>query len=238
MANGFLNVVDSELLNWAGNFSRVIGDDAGAVGLTPQDAAGFAQRFEAFDTAMRANLPGVRSPVTAAEKEVARAALVGNAKLLVSRINGHPGVSDAQRVALGLVVRARPTKAAVPSEAPCLEVVGVRGHQVTIALSSLTGRGKSADAFAATLFYYVGETAPADAYDWRFCGNFGRTTIDVNFPESLAPGTKVWLAAQWMNTRLEPGPCAAGIYTHLQGGTVTPTGNIMTRTGRAMARAA
>ena len=72
--------------------------------------------------------------------------------------------------------------------------------------------------WGATVFSHVGETAPTTENDWTYEGNTSKTTLTVQFPQALPPGTKVWFTAVWYNRKAETGPPAAAVTCNLPGG--------------------
>ena len=70
----------------------------------------------------------------------------------------------------------------------------------------------------ATVLSYVGAEPPDALGSWKFEGNTGRTTGEVVFPDTVAPGAKVWLTAFWFNARKQSGPACAPVGTNVQFG--------------------
>ncbi|MGC4031182.1 MAG: hypothetical protein QM754_05475 [Tepidisphaeraceae bacterium] len=219
MANGFLEVADAELLNWARCFSEKINAGPAVYGLTDEQAMMFAERYAAYATAFKKNQPGVRSAVTVAGKEAARAALLTEARSLSRIIGGQKDVTDEQRISLGLPVRGVRSRARTPEETPVMHVRAVSGHRVTVVVDP-----KPAYAIGIVMFSYIGQAYPAGLREWQFESTYSRSRFDIDFPESLPPGTQLWLRAQWLNTRLQTGAASLPIMTYLQGGSVASIG--------------
>ena len=132
------------------------------------------------------------------EKNDARTALKNSARLLATIIQGQATVTDAQKIELGLTVRSAPSRIPRPADAPALDIVSVERRTVHLRLHDATDasrRGKPAGVAGATLFSFIGPTPPSNPNDWKFEGNTTRTTFDVTFPDSVAPGTQVWVCA-------------------------------------------
>jgi hypothetical protein len=221
MANSFLPDTDAGLLAWSLNFSTLITTQPTNYGLTATDASASAALHASYADALAACDPGVRNKTQVAAKNTARTALKNSARLLAKRVEGTATVTDAQKIELGLNVRAMPTPIPPPAFAPALDIVSVSGRTVRIRLHDLTDaarRGKPAGVAGATVFSYVGATAPAELSDWKFEGNTTRTTVDVLFPETVAPGAVVWLTAFWRNERDQAGPSCPPVSTNIQFG--------------------
>ena len=62
------------------------------------------------------------------------------------------------------------------------------------------------DVACASIISYVGETPNDDAKAWRFETSTTKIVVDLEFPNNLATGTNVWIAAFWFNSKSEAGP--------------------------------
>jgi hypothetical protein len=216
---GFLPNTDKGLLLWARGFSALISADAPTYGLTPSDAANFAELLSVYASGLAACDPGVRSKKAVSEKNNGRQNLKILARFLAHRIEGMPSVSDAQKIELGLHVRASRSRVPRPAEAPHLDLVSVAGRAVTIRLhgqSASARRGKGAGIAGAVLFSFIGDAPLADPGQWKWEGTTTLTTATIQFPESTAPGTMVWVTAHWRNPRDEVGPGARPISATIQ----------------------
>jgi hypothetical protein len=221
-STSFLPNKDAALLAWSLNFSAKITATPTAYGLTAPQATAYATLHTNYATALAACDPGERSKSLVAAKNAARAALKSSARLLALLVQGTASVTDAQKLELGLTVRAMPSPIPPPAYAPALDVVSVSGRTVRIRLHDSTDaarRGKPAGVNGATVLSFVG-TTPPDGVDggWKFEGNTGRTIVDVVFPETVAAGAKVWLAAFWFNGSKQSGPICAPVGTNVQFG--------------------
>jgi hypothetical protein len=221
---GFLPNTDAGLLAWSLNFSTLISAGAVSYGLTTAQATAYATLYTAYGTALAACDKAIRTKSAVSTKNVAKANLKTDARLLANLVNGTSTVTNAQKLSLGLNVRSTPSPVPVPSAAPGLDVLSVSVWTVKIKLhdsSSSAKRGKPPGVTGASVFSFVGAAAPSDIGSWQFEGNTGRTTIDVAFPNSTAAGAKVWLTAFWFNGRKQSGPACAPVSTNLQGGSVS-----------------
>ncbi|HEY7116316.1 MAG TPA: hypothetical protein VH475_07010 [Tepidisphaeraceae bacterium] len=235
MPKGFLPNADAALLAWSANFSARLSESGASYGISPEEAADYAAKHAAYADAFEAAAnPGTRSRSDTVRKNEARAALRGAAGNLASIIKGQPTVTDAGRILLGLVPRPAGRAALIgrPAAAPFLAVLAVSGRSVRLRLSDADSArtGKPAGVLGAMLFSYTAPAAagppaptveglpPADLQAWRFEGHTTRTTIELAFPSDLAPGSQVWLTARWLSPRLQSGPIATPVSTHLGGG--------------------
>jgi hypothetical protein len=230
-SNGFLPSTDAGLLAWSENFSALINAAGAPYGVPVPLAVAYATKHTSYATKLQLAVePTTRTKLTVADKNDAKHFLKVAARQIASIIDGQATVTTAQRLALGLTVRdVVPTPIPAPSAAPLIEVKGVFGRTARVRLIDAahpTRRGRPAGTIGAAVFSYVGAgpggaTPPADLGLWKFEGNTGRTTVDVLFPNAVAPGATVWLAAFWFNARMQAGPTAAPVSTNLPGGSVT-----------------
>src|SRR3954468_21761755 len=105
----FLPDTDPGLLAWALNFSTVGSSTPLLFGLTAAQMTAFTGLYTAFAASMAAVEPGVRNKVATANKNQARANLKSSARLLAKLVEGTATVTSAQKLSLGLNVRAQPT---------------------------------------------------------------------------------------------------------------------------------
>ena len=120
---------------------------------------------------------------------------------------------------------AQPSPIPAPNFAPRLTVVSVDGRLVKVRLSDPANptRGRIPGGVnGAIVMSHVGPTAPSDPSAYRMEGPTSRTSVDILFPESVAPGTQVWLTAVWFNERKQMGPACSPVGTHINYGGSMP----------------
>jgi hypothetical protein len=113
-------------------------------------------------------------------------------------------------------VRKKATAKPVPEEPPRFRVDSVRGHTVSISLFDkiTTRRGRPPAVHGAIVLSYVGDEPPSEPGMWRFSGLTTKTELEIELPPGVAPGTKVWLTACWLNPMLQAGPRCQPVSTH------------------------
>jgi hypothetical protein len=102
-----------------------------------------------------------------------------------------------------------------------IDIVSVRGNTVNLRLHEAgdsSRRGKPAGVNGAAIYSFVGAVPPTDEREWTFEGLTSKVKIDITFPGSVTPGSKVWFTAFWFNQRKQNGPAADCVTTNLQGG--------------------
>jgi hypothetical protein len=168
----------------------------------------------------RVNSHSTNSTSAVFAKNTLRVELEAQTRLLARIIRANPNVDATMRKNLGLSVGdgERRAVAPVPASPPDVFVRGVMGRTVTVQLSDRDApdnKGKPRSCAGAAVFAYVGDEPPTHASQWVFRANTTRAVTRITFEENLPPGTKVWIAACWFNTRAVNGPFSAPTYTHL-----------------------
>jgi hypothetical protein len=209
---------DAELLAFAKNFSAKINISPEQWGLTPQLAADFQVLLDRFATSYAAvAVPELRSKVLTAQKDADKAALLANARGLYRIVQGTPGVTDAQRIEIGVNVRKAAAPIPVPDEAPGMSVLSVFGRTIRLSIHDqlVTRKGRPPGTAGAMVFSHVGDEPPPTIDGWRSEENATRTVTVVNFPADVQPGAKVWFCACYYNPRGQRGPISTPILSHV-----------------------
>lgn len=223
MPKDYIPSNDADLLAWGANFSSLISADPVSFGLSAAIATNLAGKQTAWANALEAATnPTTRGGSTVLAKDTQRADFVAYCRLLARAIQGTLTVTNQQRYDLGLTVRdTEPAPIPPPSASPGLDIIETVGNTVRIRLhdsTSTTRRGKPAGVAGAAIFAFAGPVAPTDEAGWVFQGNTTRTTFNVTFPPSTAPGSKVWLCAFWFNAKAQSGPSCMAVGVNLPGG--------------------
>jgi hypothetical protein len=203
---------DSELVPYVGNFSAKLTAQPvlygqTAIVATAVDAAAdaYVAAYNALATA-RAN--GTRSAVQTATKDDTRVDLLKLIRPIYNYVQSST-INDADKIALGVSPRGQYTPQNPPAFAPQLVIAKVDGCVVTARVRDSQEpdrKGLPPGVDGVSVFSYTGPVAPLDPAAYVFQGNTGKSTITVEFPGTLTPGTKVWLIAFFFNRRKESSP--------------------------------
>jgi hypothetical protein len=216
----FLPTRDADFALWATNMSqRLAAGGLNPYGLLPAQVTGFQALYGTWNSAWLAASQNVtRTPGAIQVKDDAREALTSGPngiRQLVAIIQADPDTTNEDRVELQITVRdPEPSPVPIPTQSPLVSVTNVNGRVATVRLGNQaepTRRGKPTGVSGATLFYYVGETAPTEPDQWTYLIQTTRTILDVVFPDSIQPWTKVWLSALWYNTKAQTSPASAAV---------------------------
>jgi hypothetical protein len=216
---------DSLLATFAPNFSGIITLSPTTYNVTAGQATSLATATDNFLDAYNAQqADGARSKSLTTAKNSAKLALLALLRPMYGAIQASSTVSNTLKVNLGIVVRRMPAPVPAPSAAPVVVVVSVTGRTVRLRLRDAANPhrvGRPANVAAATILSYVGTTPPASIGDWRFEANVSKTLLDVTFPETVAPGARVWFTVFWSNRKDQAGPACDPVGTYLQFGSVS-----------------
>ena len=143
---------------------------------------------------------------------------------MYAAIQASATVSDVQKVALDITIRRLPTPQPAPGTKPVVSIVSVMGRTVQLRLRDAASPhriGRPPGVSGATILSFVGAAAPASLGQWKFEGNITKTVVNVVFPDTIAPGSLVWITAFWSNRKDQSGPPSDPISAYLQYGTVS-----------------
>lgn len=136
---------DADLVTWTENYRAVVTATPAAYGLNPPDVTAIQNSADDFLAKYTlANNPATRTPVTVSEKNAARFAWKQLARTYSAQIRLNPGVSDSDKVSLGLnLPNFSPAPIPAPVSWPILTLIqgGPLVHQFSWK-DSLTPTGK------------------------------------------------------------------------------------------------
>ena len=217
---------DAELLAWSANWSDLINDSPETFGLSIEQASDYRDLHDAFAAAYAVTQGPERGPVATQTKNTAREALIrepGGIRQLVRIVQTYPGTTDAMRVQLNITVpQSEPTPVPPPDHAPEIDLHPPVMRRVPIVLHNeevIGRRGRPDGVRGALVFSYIGPTPPSpqETDQWTFEKNTTRTSLEIEFPPTVANGATVWITARWYNPTGESGPASAARYAILPG---------------------
>lgn len=209
------------------DFSGEITKDPEEYGLTQSEAEDYRLLQTAFATAYDVSLsPVTRTPFGVATVRDLRTELTALTRRLVDRCQSASNMTDAKRRALGITIRKTPSRHPVPKTFPVIEFRSQRLNTVEFALRDSAqhdGRPRKPEGIrGATLYTHLGEQPPKTLSDWTVWGTSTKSVNEISMPDDTPFGATLWIAAAWLNTRLEHGPQGDPASVRLGGG-VTQT---------------
>ncbi len=223
----YLPSTDAGLLAWAQNFYGFIEAAPTTYGLTIEDAAAYNTALTAYaDAYNTANNAGTRTTPAVQAKKTAKQDLIDATRPLVNTVQVYVGTTDQMRADLQITIRDTTyTPVPVPDSTPALSVVAVSGRTIKVNLrareadgSPSEGRARPAGVKGAAVYFATGDDYPQDITGWTFKGNTSKTTFDVTIPDAVAAGSKVYLTAQWYNTKSQTGAACPPVETSIARG--------------------
>jgi hypothetical protein len=217
MSKTFLPRTDAGLLAWSSNIVARMATDSSVHGVPTAQYTAYAALHATYAAAYtEAYEPQTRTKGAVQAKKDAARLLRRAAKQLAYVVYGYPQITNQQLEDLALTVHdIEPTPQPVPEHAPAVKLISVNGRLVTAQLSDSqteSRRGRPPFTAGALIYSHVGDELPADMTGWRQEGITGKTRIEVLFPLTVQPGSKVWITAQWFNNRKETGPACTPIF--------------------------
>jgi hypothetical protein len=218
--------LDAALAQWSTNFNNLGTATPGDFGLSAPQMAIYTPLHTSYISAYdAAKVQGAKSKSLVIAKNDAKWALIPYARELYQMIQANSSVTNENKLLIGVAVRdTEPTPTPPPAQSPLLTVLSVNGRQVRLKLEDrlfTNTRRRPANAVGAAIFTFVGVTPPPiGAPGWSPEGQTGKTTVTVQFPDTVEPGTSCWLTAVWYNRRGEWSPQCEPVQTFLQIGTL------------------
>lgn len=241
MRKDFFPKREDQIVAWSGAFGERLLASYAEFGVSQPEAEQFWTLRTAFADAYIewsvAQAAGIRSKALTSSKLDAKAALEADARRLSRLIHAFRGITTAQLSSLGLCGRIGGGKnpaIGAPTSRPNLWVVSVVNRTVTVRLSDADGpfrRGRPRGVIGAAVFTHSkpGINPGITPSGWTFSTYATGRTVDVTFPDDVAPGQTVFLTAHWLSPRLEPGPLGNPIQVNIQGGGVSNLGQGLSR---------
>lgn len=199
----------AEFADWLENLATKVAAAPAAVGVSVAQAALLTDSNTAFQAAFTAAIePSTRTRSAILAKAVAMKDSKRTAKQIADIVRAYPSITPSLLTDLGIPVPGQRQPVPPPSAMAqvLVESTGPSSVKVRIVGSGTPRRGKPAGSAGCIVMSYVGPTAPDDSRLWTMEGATSKTVFEVNLPENIAPGSFVWLAASFVNSKLEPGP--------------------------------
>jgi hypothetical protein len=212
MAKSYLPERDADVAAWVTNFTTYAAANAAALGLTTTQVEAVESLGNDFDTALAAHNAAQVAAKTAREvKDAGRTALYASIRALVKVIQAHPGVTDAQRQALGITVpKTNKTPVPPPTDRPDPDVheIDELTHTLRIVNSDTNKATKPEGVSGVEVWMKLvpaGDPAPVNPDELEFAG-FTTTSKFVRDFDGTDAGKTAFYRTRYLSTRGEHGP--------------------------------
>ncbi len=226
MPKSYFPTKQAEAVPWALQFSNQVVANAAAFNVPTTVATELNTRNANLQEAWVAfSNPSNRTRGVTEAKTAALRDFKAFVKNVVNTVQAAPGVTDQQRLDLGITVRkTQPSTDGAPTEQPVVTVKKMVGRTVTVGLSRQEGkRGRPPKTLGANVFVSRAANPNDPTAKWEFAINTGKNTFDLPFGAS-ATGETVWLRACWYNGAKESGPLSSDVKVDLPAGGVQSIG--------------
>lgn len=212
MAASYIPLTDAACDAWTQNFSTKIAANPTLYGLIAPDAVAIAAVVDPFhDAYLLAGLsgtppktplnPATRTPVTIANKDALKAAMLALVRIYALLIRNNDGVDDADKVDLGLTIaKTIPTPIPAPVTVPIIGLVSTANGVVTVSMrdsGTPTIRAKPFGAIAAEVYVAYSPTVPAGPLLANFFGRATKTPTQFSFGAGDA-NKLAWMWMRWI----------------------------------------
>jgi hypothetical protein len=213
---------DAQFQPWLDNFASVIGTSPTTYFLTAGDAAAIQTQADDFDAAYAlATGGGTRGPATVAAKDAARTNALAVVRPYAVAIAGNPAISNDDKVAVGVTVRATTrTPTPPPTTAPILGLLNIIPNALNLKYADTatpSSKLKPAGAIGLQLFANFGTVPATDPSQCALALTATKTPFQLDTTGQA--GKVVTMFARWV-TRGGPsglqqvGPWSSQLVAH------------------------
>lgn len=202
MAVSYIPTKDALFEAWDLNFTTLLTANPALYGVSAADATAQTGYYSTWHTAfLVVSNPATKTKPAVAAKNAARVAATHGIRPLAQAIARNPGVTNANKLALGLNLQSStgPTPLPPPSSYPILALVGLTPGNMTLKFTdSLDGvsRKKPAGVISGILFGKVSATPITDPTLLDYLDVFNSQPFDLD-TNAFDKGSTIYLAAQW-----------------------------------------
>lgn len=191
------------------NFVTYANANLAALGLVAGDMTPVTTAQTAWNTGFAAHIAAKAAAQAAKQtKDENRAALTGNLRPLVRRLQASAVVSDAEKASLGITVAQQPGPIGPPTTAPICNISCGARLQHTLSFvdeTTPTRKAKPAGVLGVEIWNHVGIAPPAGEGDLRFVAVDTNAPYVLNFP-SADGGKTAYYWLRWVSPTGERGP--------------------------------
>lgn len=213
-SSSYIPVPDGAFRDWLLNFSALITASPSTFGLVTGDAVLIAAQADAYDAAYTlATDPSTRTSVTIAAKDAAKASALFVVRPYAIQISLNAGVSDEDKVAVGVTVR-KTTRTPIPPPTAVPQVSFVSAVPLVTTLKIVNSdtpdtKAKPFGSIGIQVFTAVGTVAATDPAQLTYVGTFTKIPLNLEF-EAPEQGKICSVAARYVTRGGSPGAAKVG----------------------------
>lgn len=210
MGKDFIPGPEADFIKFLGIFVAAVTSNKDAFGLTDEDVKTLTTAKTTWDTDVQADIDAEAAADKAKkQKSKSRGDIEDLVRGIVKKVNGHPQADNALRAKAGLPAHEE-TRAPrnAPATRPLVRLESTGRWMLTIHFMdelTPTKLAKPEGVQGAQIWFFVGDTAPADPVDFRFLFLDTRTPY-VHTHAAVDAGKTVFYALRWANAKGEVGP--------------------------------
>jgi hypothetical protein len=207
----YIPAQDVNLATWADNFSDLITAGPATYGLLAGDATAIAAVVTPFLSAYSLAVnPSTRTPVTIADKDDAKIAMLALVRQYAVQISLNAGVLTADKIAVGVNPRtSTPTPIATPTTSPVVTIVSAPPLQHILRyrdeMSSPTVKAKPYGVTQILIYATASATPITDQNALDFKGAYTKAPSLIEWQPEDA-GKQAYYAGRWMTRAGKVGP--------------------------------
>lgn len=215
MAAPYIPPKDADFLAWSVNFSDLISAAPGTYGLVAGDATAIQNANNTYAAAQAlVDSPATKTATTVAAKNAAKNAAIGIYRTYASQIRLNAGVSNADKLALGLnLPNNSPSPVPAPTSSPIIAIIGSTPGQHTIRFADSNTpdkRAKPQGVISLQLFRTLAVGAATNPDAALLLGAFTKQPLAVDYDAGDA-GKVSTLWARWATRTGLVGPWSSAV---------------------------
>ena len=205
---------DAALDNWASNFSTLITASPATYGLTSVDAGNIAAAFSAFDSAYQlCTSPTTKTAQAVSSKNTAKVNMLNVIRPYAQTISLNPGVTSANKIALGLNPRtSTPSPITPPASNPVLTILSQNTGTINLryrdSAASPSVKSKPFGVKQCALFGAGSATVITDPSKLPQVASMTKSPFQFSFPPGYTLGQTWYFSAVWQIQKGDQSPFA------------------------------
>lgn len=208
----YIPTKDADLDNWSANFDTLITAAPATYGLLPSDATTIAAVVSAWHASyVLTTSPTTKTAQTVSDKNTAKTTMLAVVRPYSQNISLNPGVTSANKIALGLNPRTSlPAPITPPASNPLLGILSQNPGVVNLvyrdSATSPTSKAKPYGVKSCQLYSLQSDTPITDVTLLNQVATMTKSPFQFAFPGGYVPGKRWYFAAVWQIQKGDQSP--------------------------------